>query len=110
MDDNDRNQLSQDEISKLGDRIRSAWGRNTHYWWPLDGERPNHAEAFQTEYVEQELGYQTLRNILAAHGVADIFELIEGGDGRKISLKDFEACYGGLESFWTAEPFDWVIY
>lgn len=110
MDHNESQQLSKEEITRLSDRIRAAWGRTTHYWWPLDGQRPSYAEAFQTEYFQQELGYQTLHNILGGHGVSDISELIEGGDGRKISLKEFEPSYSGLESFWTSDPFDWVIY
>jgi hypothetical protein len=110
MDQNETNQLPEEEIHRLGDHIRSAWGRTTHYWWPLAGLRPDHAEAFQTEYFEKELGYPALRKILAARGVRGISELIEGGSGRKISIEEFEPYYSGLESFWTSEQFDWVIY
>jgi hypothetical protein len=110
MDHNESRQLSKEEITRLNDQIRSTWGRTTHYWWPLDGQRPSNAEAFQTEYFQQELGHETLRDILVSHGVAHVSELIEGGDGRKISLKEFEPYYSGLESFWTSDSFDWVIY
>jgi len=110
MDDDKTTTLSKEEIDRIADRICSVWGRTTHYWWPLNGTRPNHAEAFQTEYFEQEFGYQPLRNILAARGVTVIAELSEDGGGRKISLNDFEPYYPFLETFWTTESLDWVIY
>lgn len=102
--------VPQSEADDLRGRLLSACGGSEGYWWPMSGERPPDAEAFQDYYFDHEFGYDSLRRVLSQHGVTRVFEFREDGKCYEVSTAGFEPRYTGLEGFWATSQFDWIIY
>lgn len=102
------------EKEELVLRLKNEWEVGGQFWFPLeikeDEAKPPHAEAFHSGSIAQELTYQRLREILAAHGITKLFEMREGGDMWEIDLAEFYPSYAGLEGYWFTERVDWLVY
>lgn len=105
-----RRPLGKEATDRLLKRLQVAWGIEQHYWWPLSGPRPPHAECFQDHFFTRECSPETLHRILIAHGVSTLFEIPESDDGCSMDVTDLDPCYSGQECFWTDDKLDWIIY
>ncbi len=91
-------------------RLQKEWGVS-YYWFPLRDKietRADHIEAFQATYEESD--HETLRQILAAHGITTMFEMREDGQLYEIELAQFYPVYTGSEGFWFTLQLNWLIY
>jgi hypothetical protein len=106
-----RRRLSRSEADALWKVISSRWDIRDHYWHPLaPHDPPQDVIAFQADWFDLVLPPARIQTVLGGHGISRIWEFREDGRDSEIDLGWMEPCYTGLEGFWTAEPYDWLIY
>jgi hypothetical protein len=105
-----RRTLNDDERDQIRNRIGKTWPMECDYFWPLQGNRPAHAIAFNVKSLDELLPDVTLRSILMDNAVSRIFELREYGPEYEIAVESFRPFYNGAERFWTCPEMDWLIY
>lgn len=105
-------ELEASEKDELILRLWDEWDVKEHYWFPLtlNQTAPAFTEAFQAAFFQEESTHETLQQILAARGIATMFELREDGQMCEIELAQFHPVYTWLEGFWFSAQLDWLIY
>lgn len=103
--------LTVKERDRLWERLETRWGLVQGAWYPLIGaDLPPHVLALEAEWFYQAIPLATLHQILAAHGVARVWELREWGIEYELDLEAVEPYYTGAEGYWTTDEMDWLIY
>jgi hypothetical protein len=111
-----RRALSAEESKRIWSELKTRWGLEGFYWYPLDrpdiAEPPLDALALGAEPFFDPETQTRLRKVLAAIGVTRLWELreLDTDADCELDLELFEPIYTGAEGFWTDRSFDWLIY
>lgn len=66
--------------------------------------------AFRANAFEDALPASVLQSLVRQRGTRRVWELREHGAQYECDLELFEPVYTGAEGYWSAAPFDWVVY
>lgn len=102
--------LSEAECDALREQLKTAWGIDQDYWYPLDGDPPPDVAVFQAPHFEKALCPEPLQAILHQRGIERIWELREHGPSYEIELSALAPYYDGAEGFWFSSEGDWLLY
>jgi len=105
-----RRALTEEESTALWERVRQRWGTEGGYWYPLQGNAPPDAVAFDVDAFDQHVPAPVFQAILGDHGLQSAFELREYGPEYELELALVVPSYNGAEGYWTAGEFDWLVY
>jgi hypothetical protein len=111
-----RRTLTADESKHLWSELRTRWGIEGFYWYPLDRpdtvEPPQNSVALGADPFFDAEVQARLRDVLAGLGVSRMWELreLDTDADCEIDLELFEPIYTGAEGFWTDGSLDWLIY
>lgn len=105
-----RRVLTEEESKAAWERVRQRWGIAGGYWFPLQGDVPPDAVAFDADAFEQHVPTHIFQGILGGHGLQHVFEMREYGPEYELELGLVVPSYNGVEAYWTAGEFDWLVY
>lgn len=105
-----RRALTAEESQSVWERVRLRWGMTGGYWYPLQGDAPPDAVAFDADAFETRVPASVLQRILGDQGVHHVFELREYGPEYELELALVSPSYNGAEGYWSAGGFEWLIY
>jgi hypothetical protein len=111
-----RRTLTAQESKRLWSELKSRWGIEGFYWYPLDrpdtAEPPQDAVALGADPFFDAEVQARLRDVLANLAVSRLWELreLDTDADCELDLKLFEPIYTGAEGFWTDSSLDWLIY
>ena len=105
-------QLSSDESGAIWVRVAAAWDIRPGFYYPLDDASARRdLLALDISLFRAADGLDKIRQALSVHGVRACFDFSEFDEPTtRISLRDWEPAYDGMEHFWTSEPLDWLVY
>ena len=103
-------EFTQNERSQAWEKLAARWSITEHYWYPLTGKEPADTLALYAPHFKQQLGGKFLHSVLNSEGVVTLIEFCEDGDASSLSANEVDFEYTGLEAFWSAPPFDWIVY
>lgn len=102
----------EDIVRDVWRRLYDRWGIRDCWFLHIDPETtPGPVIEFFTDDVFSHCGEGHIREILRAHGIAQVWEISAWNDEQS-TVKDLSQVefFQGYEHFWTAEPMDWLIY
>lgn len=105
-----RRTLKTSESRQIWTELMKAWDIQDSYWYPLSDCSIDNVNAFQDKYLREEVGPETVRTLLAEHGIIRVWELREHGPEYEMELTAFDPYYNGAEGYWCSENMDWIIY
>lgn len=109
-----RRVISVEESLWLRGHLRSRWGIGRESWYPLSAAPPpTPVLALHTDYFAgHREGATLLRSMLSSAGLTTAYELRETDNEPEyeIDVSIIEFAYTGAEGYWTAPPFDWVVF
>lgn len=105
-----RRVLKTSESRQVWMRLKTAWGIQNGYWYPLADCSVDSVNAFQDKYLREEVGPDRLRTLLAERGITKVWELREYGVEYEMELAAFDPYYNGVEGYWCSDDMDWIIY
>lgn len=105
-----RRTLTSRESKEVWERMRRCWGVVGGYWYPLDGDAPPDAVAFDADAFAENMPAAVFQSILNGHGVERAFELREYGPEYELDVSLLIPSYSGAEGYWTAGDSDWLVY
>lgn len=105
-----RRTLTGQESKEVWERMRRRWGVVGGYWYPLHGEAPTGAIAFDADAFEDRVPAAVFQSILSDHGLRRAFELREYGPEYELDVSLLIPSYNGAEGYWTAGDADWLVY
>lgn len=105
-----RRALTDAESQLMWERVRLRWGMAGDYWYPLQGDAPPNAVAFDADAFESYVPAHLFQSILGDHGLQHVFELREYGPEYELELALVSPSYDVAEGYWTAGEFDWLVY
>lgn len=109
-----RHVMSDTKRRRVGKNLAERWGvePHEHYWHPLMAkELPPDVLAFQEAWFRNEVGVESLQNILISKGIKRIWELDEFRVEPEYEL-DPRLCsfWKGVEGYWSSRELNWLIY
>jgi len=105
-----RRALTEEESKAIWGRVSLRWGTAGGYWYPLQGDAPPDAVAFDADAFEQHVPAPIFQGILGDHGLQTAFELREYGPEYELDVSLLIPSYNGAEGYWTAGDSDWLVY
>jgi hypothetical protein len=108
-----RRTLCEQESQFLWARLQERWDVNGVDWYPLRAVSvPDPKVAFCVEDWNNAGHPETLRRLLAAHGVEKLWELRELRCEREIEIELalFDPFYNGSDGYWTSGELDWLVF
>jgi len=105
-----RRALTQEESQSIWERVKLRWGMTGGYWYPLQGDAPPDAVAFDADTFETHIPARLFQSILSDHGLQSAFELREYGPEYELELGLVAPAYNGAEGYWTGDELDWLVY
>jgi hypothetical protein len=104
--------LTEDESGVLWVRVAAAWDIRPGFYYPLDDASSRRdLLALETSLFRTAGGVDKVRSALDVRGVRGCFEFGEFDiPTKRVSVRDWSVASDGREHFWTAEPFDWLLY
>ena len=105
-----RRALTEGESQSIWKRVKLRWGMTGEYWYPLQGDAPPDAVAFDADAFEKHIPASIFQGILRDHGLLSAFELREYGPEYELELVLVAPSYNSAEGYWTAGEFDWLVY
>lgn len=102
------------ERRRLWRRLERRWGISpTTYWYPLTSDPlPSHVQAFWARPFRDAIPPERLRAILKQGQVRHVWELRQGAmhSQYEIEVAAMHLISGPVETYWTSEKMDWLIY
>lgn len=105
-----RRVLLEREERELRDQLRSRWGVEGGYWYPLAKAGRADLVAYDAPAFHRALGGAGLQRMLAGWGVERVWELREHGASYELELRELDPHYTGGEGFWTGPGMEWLLY
>lgn len=106
-----RRTLGPDEEAELLARLKTVWGADGGYWYPI-AEKPTKqvVETFPlSETGDADLEEQ-FQSFFAKNGIQRIYELGEDGPGCVRDTTDQAAKFGWSERYLLSKELDWIAY
>lgn len=106
--------LERRERERLWHRVKMRWQiPHSWEWYPLIGE-PDPASnilCLQEEWFSCAVSPETLSELLQERGIGRVWGIKEGvGIVWEVKRQLIEPWYDGLESYWTSDELDWLLY
>lgn len=105
-------QLNNDESGAIWVRVAAAWDIRPGCYYPLDDASSRRdLLALDISSFRAADGLNKVRQAVSIHGVRACFDFSEFDEPTtRLSLREWEPAYDGMEHFWTSEPLDWLVY
>ena len=106
--------LNQAQREELWGKLKESWQvEEGHYWYPLKGllkEPLTDIVYFEADWFRTKISQNMLAELLKAHGADHVLGIWENGVAWEADADLIDLWYRGLESYWTSENRDWLIY
>jgi hypothetical protein len=86
------------------------FARDEEYWFPLTDSSRKEVVAFQAPYFRRAVSDSALIAALRARSIDRVIEFRESGGRYELAVEDRDPKYTGEEGYWSAPPWDWVLY
>lgn len=105
-----RRVLSAAEALTIRSELGARWKIKNDYWFPLTETSIDAVVAFRANAFEDALPASVLQSMVRQRGTRRVWEVREHGPQYECDLELFEPVYTGAEGYWSAPPFDWIVY